>query len=123
MLIFGPKFLEILDQNFARPVPKNCRRVGTLALEAIGLGVDSAMSLAGIWLVGFTSCCWLAMWLYGCGWLAGWGLYVAAYVWVAMLLAGFGARWLWLVCPPATLADSWLGCWLPIWLAIKLLAG
>ena len=132
---------------------KICRRVKTLALEAIGPGLDSrlqrallsgasvsggclAMSLA---MAGWV-CGWLAMWLIGylagsfCEWLlcgsmavAGWlACYAAAHVagWLCGLLAGFGAQWLWLACPPPTwLADSWLGCWLPTWLAVKLLAG
>ena len=71
-----------------------------------------------MWLIGFVSGCWLAGSLYGCvaGWLAR---YVAAYVarWLC-------SSWLWLACPPATwLADGWLRCWLPTWLAVKLLAG
>ena len=143
---FGVKFCQTSSKQ-------NCRRVRTLALEAIGLGLGSrlqrrarwrtcirrlchwlVMSLAGngwlgLWLASYVAdwlSGWLvllAVWLYGCvaGWLACYGCLCS---WLAMWLAGFAARWLWLACPPATwLADNWLGCWLPTWLVVKLLAG
>ena len=115
--VFGPKFLEILDQNLARPIQKKLPQG-----QGVSLGSDWSrarfppparlalwrtcirrlpgyvagwlcrwLAMAGwvvvgqlcgclaIWLVGFASGCWLAVWLYGCvaGWLA---CYVAAYV-------------------------------------------
>ena len=67
----GACFSEILDQNLARPTQKVCRSVRTLALEAIGLGLDSRLlACLALWrtVFGGTS---LAGYVAGRRWLTG----------------------------------------------------
>ena len=87
---FGVKFCQTSSKQ-------NCRRVRTLALEAIGLGLGSRLQRRALWRTCIRRLChWLVMSLAGDGWL---GLWLASYV-----------------------AD-WLSGWLVLWVVVGWLCG